>query len=535
MQKEKKLLLQYIDELNALQADPSFKEKVFNLDGSPSSPYLKLYSEVIQKYFDTKNTEEIKDFNTIKEQAQVRIKEKNISAKQNEENEQKFLDMFAEDKYKVLLDTLINFLTSTDKKEDLETVIHEFEEKFKDHEDKDLLTEILITEQDINLKEYIVKLLKVYDLIIDYEDDEKIITLQYFKHINNMINKSYYFKDYLEIMSNLKELFAEMELSSEESNLIIDLINYQNKLTKTDKEVMELELEYILLAEYIYINKFDKLIKKIIHKNTQNRYISSSVAGTISSSNTEKNLSSKHNKDDLLNLVKKEALSYAMEGFLIGMRRYDISMGNQLSTYMTWWLEQRVIYYIEKDSSLNKATKIIDNLKNYSFEDAEDEDFRFHKFDNIKYSNFNFQDIDDMSNSIIETEEVFFNYTQQDLVYDILVFFCKYKDIFMYHEYLLIKYDLLLENFIHFIDINPKQEIIDCFYEDINIFIKKLQKQEEYKDLKEFTKVTEFYKVAELLETYFNVEHSDFLSIKRSLKQKFINMLNKVFTNTEES
>jgi len=258
------------------------------------------------------------------------------------------------------------------------------------------------------------------------------------------------------------------------------------------------------------------------------------VSGTISSSNTEKNNQSKYNKDDLLNLVKREALSYAMEGFLIGMRRYDISMGNQLSTYMTWWLEQRVIYYIEKDSTLNKATKIIDNLKHYSFEDAEDEDFKFHKFDNIKYSNYNFQDIDDMSNSITESEDNFFNDVKTEVVYDILIFFCKYKDIFMYHEYLLIKYDLLLENFIYFIDINPKQEIIDCFYKDINIFIRKLQKQEGYENLEEFTKITEFYKISELLETYFNVEHSDFLSIKRSLKQKFINMLNKIFTDTEQ-
>jgi hypothetical protein len=258
------------------------------------------------------------------------------------------------------------------------------------------------------------------------------------------------------------------------------------------------------------------------------------VSGTISSSNTEKAQLSKYNKDDLLNLVKREALSYAMEGFLIGMRRYDISMGNQLSTYMTWWLEQRVIYYIEKDSTLNKATKIIDNLKNYSFEDAEEDDFKFHKFDNIKYSNFNFQDIDDLSNVIVEQEAVFFNNTQLELTYDILIFFCKYKDIFMYHEYLLIKYDLLLENFIHFIDINPKEEIIECFYKDINIFVKKLQKEEDYKDLKEFTKVTEFYKISELLESYFNVQHSDFLSIKRSLKQKFMNMLNKIFTETKE-
>jgi hypothetical protein len=451
MKKHKQQLEQYIKELKELREDEAFKEKVFHLDGSPNSPYLILYSKVIQKYFDTKNTEELKDFNFIKEYAKNLIKEKNISNKEYEKLEEKYNKIFEEHEDKFLLDTII----------------------FKKY----------------NCREYFDITEKLNDLIVDYTEEEK--------------------------------------------ELIYKILKYNNNKSKIEKEIIELELEYILLTEYIYINKFDKLIKKIIHKNTQNRYISSSVSGTISSSNTEKNNQSKYNKDDLLNLVKREALSYAMEGFLIGMRRYDISMGNQLSTYMTWWLEQRVIYYIEKDSTLNKATKIIDNLKHYSFEDAENEDFRFHKFDNIKYSNYNFQDIDDMSNSITESEDNFFNNVKTEVVYDILIFFCKYKDIFMYHEYLLIKYDLLLENFIYFIDINPKQEIIDCFYKDINIFIRKLQKQEGYENLEEFTKVTEFYKISELLETYFNVEHSDFLSIKRSLKQKFINMLNKIFTDTE--
>lgn len=451
MKKHKQQLEQYIKELKELREDEAFKEKVFHLDGSPNSPYLILYSKVIQKYFDTKNTEELKDFNFIKEYAKNLIKEKNISNKEYEKLEEKYNKIFEEHEDKFLLDTII----------------------FKKY----------------NCREYFDITEKLNDLIVDYTEEEK--------------------------------------------ELIYKILKYNNNKSKIEKEIIELELEYILLTEYIYINKFDKLIKKIIHKNTQNRYISSSVSGTISSSNTEKNNQSKYNKDDLLNLVKREALSYAMEGFLIGMRRYDISMGNQLSTYMTWWLEQRVIYYIEKDSTLNKATKIIDNLKHYSFEDAENEDFRFHKFDNIKYSNYNFQDIDDMSNSITESEDNFFNDVKTEVVYDILIFFCKYKDIFMYHEYLLIKYDLLLENFIYFIDINPKQEIIDCFYKDINIFIRKLQKQEGYENLEEFTKVTEFYKISELLETYFNVEHSDFLSIKRSLKQKFINMLNKIFTDTE--
>ena len=452
MKKHKQQLEQYIKELKEFKEDEAFKEKVFHLDGSPNSPYLILYSKVIQKYFDTKNTEEIKDFNFIKEYAKNLIQEKNISNKEYEKLEQKYNEIFEEHEDKFLLDTII----------------------FKKY----------------NCREYFDITEKLNDLIIDYTEEQK--------------------------------------------ELIYKILKYHNNKTKIEKEIIELELEYILLTEYIYVNKFDKLIKKIIHKNTQNRYISSSVSGTISSSNTEKNNQSKYNKDDLLNLVKREALSYAMEGFLIGMRRYDISMGNQLSTYMTWWLEQRVIYYIEKDSTLNKATKIIDNLKHYSFEDAEDEDFKFHKFDNIKYSNYNFQDIDDMSNSITESEDNFFNDVKTEVVYDILIFFCKYKDIFMYHEYLLIKYDLLLENFIYFIDINPKQEIIDCFYKDINIFIRKLQKQEGYENLEEFTKITEFYKISELLETYFNVEHSDFLSIKRSLKQKFINMLNKIFTDTEQ-
>lgn len=453
MNKHKKLLLQYIDELKELRDDPEFKEKVFNLDGSPNSPYLQLYSKVIKKYFDTKNTEEIKDFNSIKVVSQNRVKEKNITDRQ-----------FSKLKIK-------------------------YKELFDNHEDKFLLDTLLF--------------------------------------------KKYTCREYVDILEKLKDL--TVDYSEEEKENIFKILKYHNNLSKIEKEIILLELEYILLTEFIYINKFDKLIKKIIHKNTQNRYISSSVSGTISSSSSEKLQTSKYNKDDLLNLVKREALSYAMEGFLIGMRRYDISMGNQLSTYMTWWLEQRVIYYIEKDSTLNKATKIIDNLKHYSFEDTEVDDFKFHKFDNIKYSNFNFQDIDDMTNSIVENADSFFDNAQHDLVQDILVFFCKYKDdIFMYHEYLLIKYDLLLENFIYFIDINPKQEIIDCFYKDINIFIKKLKKEEGYENISEFSKVTEFYKISELLESYFNVEHSEFLSIKRSLKQKFVNMLNKIFTATEE-
>jgi len=235
---------------------------------------------------------------------------------------------------------------------------------------------------------------------------------------------------------------------------------------------------------------------------------------------------------NLFERLKNEAVSYATEGFLIGIRKYSTNSKTKLITYVTWWIKQRIVYYIENFSSINKGKKTIYDEENFEIErDEETGKIKFSKYANIKFENYNFVKSDDIG-KYEELEKMQMNgdiFSRHDgKIYDILTFFCRHNDIFLPFEYLLIKYDILLEEYIYYIDIAKDEEIKTCFYKQI-IKVNELLKSKGYPDIMEFGGIKEYYKLPETLMLYFNVEKKEYLTIKRILKQKLINILKNVF------
>ena len=86
----------------------------------------------------------------------------------------------------------------------------------------------------------------------------------------------------------------------------------------------------------------------------------------------------------------------------------------------------------------------------------------------------------------------------------------------------------MYETYIYFTLIDPNEQIKECFYKDVNKIIDKLSV--DFPELKDFKPHENVNKLPDLLETFFNLEHSEYLAVRRTLKQKFVNILTKVFS-----
>jgi|SaaInlV_100m_DNA_6_1039743.scaffolds.fasta_scaffold03043_2 hypothetical protein len=281
------------------------------------------------------------------------------------------------------------------------------------------------------------------------------------------------------------------------------------------------EFEYISLIEMVFIEKYKKLINKTINNTINGRVVGN--AGDILGKD-EGGIHTKKgpNRQEKL---KGEAQSYAIEGFLLGMRRYQPSAGTKLITYVTYWVNQRIVMYVERSSSLNKAKKSFNGLDEYTMED----NVNYKVYDNIKYTNYNFVNIGDMAGSISqESTDIIDTVDERKKLIKILRFFCENKDLLLYYEYLILKYDILYETYIYFTLIDPNEQIKECFYKDVNKIIDKLSV--DFPELKDFKPHENVNKLPDLLETFFNLEHSEYLAVRRTLKQKFVNILTKVFS-----
>jgi len=323
--------------------------------------------------------------------------------------------------------------------------------------------------------------------------------------------------DFKRTKSNVIKLFEDTNTDTHK-----ELIAKHPELTTRH---IKKEFEYIALIEMVFIEKYKKLIKKSINTTINNRVIGN--AGDILGI-ADINLSSKGPTRQ--EKLKDEALSYAIEGFLLGMRRYQPSSGTKLITYVTYWINQRIVMYVERASSLNKGKKTFDGLNNYDMDNIESDDFSYKKFDNIKYTNYSFVNIGDMSTSLsIDNEHIIDSADDKTKLLKILRFFCENKDLLLYYEYLILKYDILYESYLYFAIFNPIEAIEKCFFEDVRKIVSKLSVS--YPELKDFEPHENYNKLPELLELFFDLEHSDYLSIRRTLKQKFVNILTKVFSH----
>lgn len=333
------------------------------------------------------------------------------------------------------------------------------------------------------------------------------------------------FLNFKEAKNNILKLFK-----SEEENLEAEELLKKYEILEINPNVnvrvLKKEFEFLSTLELIYLEKYNKLIKKTINNSVKTRIVGN--AGDILSSEEvrQKDIKGPSRQEKL----KQEAHSYAIEGFLLGMRRYQPSSGNKLITYTTYWLNQRVIYYIEKSSSLNKPKKTFDGLSSYEFESSnEEEEFLYKKYAHIKYTNYNFVNIGDMATNLnADIGDASYTLDQEKKLLKILRFFCENKDLLLYYEYLLLKYDILFETYLYFTFEKPNEAVKKCFFKDVEHMVTILS-QNDHPELVGFNVHKDFNKIEEILYAFFDLEHSDYLSVRRTLKQKFLNILTKVF------
>jgi len=351
----------------------------------------------------------------------------------------------------------------------------------------------------------------------DSNDSETLI------EYNTILNKYFDLTDsdsLLDFKKTKSNLIKEFEDNTSET---------YERLTSLQPELnvrhIKKEFEYVALIEMVFIEKYKKLIKKSINKTINNRVIGNAgdILGTVDNTAMGSKGPTRQEK------LKEEALSYAIEGFLLGMRRYQPSSGTKLITYVTYWINQRIVTYVERASSLNKGKKTFDGLADYDMDNQESET-GYKKYDNIKYTNYSFVNIGDMSTSLsVDNDYVIDSADDKAKLLKILRFFCENKDLLLYYEYLILKYDILYETYLYFAVFSPVEEVQKCFFEDVQKIIDKLSPQ--YPELEGFEPHENYNKLPELLELFFNLEHSDYLSIRRTLKQKFVNILTKVFSH----
>lgn len=357
-------------------------------------------------------------------------------------------------------------------------------------------------------KEYIKEL---QDVVLD-ENIDKLVLKYDDSHNSKILN--YYFSiihKYFD-SSNSEELIAFSEKKKEVAE----------NIPKEERYEFKKNMEFAQLVEFIYMKKYDRHIKKIIYNETKKKFFSG---------NTNYN---PLQEPTFADNIRREAESYAIEGFLIGIRKYEPSSKNKLITYVTWWINQRVNFYIEKHSTINKGHKKIikdeDMVEGFVKDDGE---LEFKKYANIQFENYKFVKTDDLeeNNNVSQLSMKDEGYNRHDgKIYDILKFFCSHKDLFLDFEYLIIKYDILLEEYVYFIDDMKDKEIEKCFYSEINHVIEILRNK-GYQELEPFEKIKRYHKLPEALMLFVNLEKSEYLSVKRILKQKLTNILKNVFLN----
>ena len=362
-----------------------------------------------------------------------------------------------------------------------------------------------ITEE--RTKEYILEMTNIamsenINVLVESVDDN--YTSELLKYYSTIMLK--YFDQ-----ENSNELISFKETKEEVGSKIKD---------PKKKMVFKREMELLSLIEYIYMTKYDKLIKKLIYKTTKTRFFH-----TTGGYNPL-------NDPAFYENLKNEAVSFATEGFLIGIRRYHPKSQTKLITYVTWWIQQRIVYFIEKYSTINKGHKVIINDEDMIEKEYDHNgELKFNKYANIKFENYNFIKTEDVERpddleKLTSMEEGYDRHGGK--IYDIVQFFCQNNDLFLYFEYLIIKYDILLEEYIYFIDNVKDEQIKECFYKQINEVVDTL-KRRGYKELEDFQGVDTYHKLPETLILFFNLDKSEYLSVKRVLKQKLVNILKNVF------
>lgn len=510
----------YISEFHLLLASKNLFEDIGNFDDTHNSETLKYYEKTISKYANQDNSNELIGFKFLKEN-QYNIHELIIEI-------QKFIQETPEVTEEILLSFLNEGKSTGEIIEDNNNI-----STLEDEDEDDIEEEPEVEDKikGFNQVEHFSELKKKrISFLISYILNQKIkatnskgkILFEEYGIIHNgevlLFNKIISIEEN-DTLSKTKKLKFEI-IKDKKADILNNLKEYTEKYITGVRYHMDRDFELIGLIEYIYIYKYDRLIKKEIFTQIKNRFF------------VGKNIYNPLQDPNLFERLKGEAISFATEGFLIGIRKYSTKSKNKLITYVTWWIKQRIVYYIENFSSINKGKKTIQTEEQFDIErDEETGKIIFNKYANIKFENYNFVKSDDIG-KYEELEKLQMNgdvFSRHDgKIYDILQFFCKHNDIFAPFEYLFIKYDILLNEYIYYMDIAKDEEITACFYKQI-IDVNNLLKSKGYPDIMEFGSIKEYYKLPETLMVYFNVEKKEYLTIKRILKQKLINILKNVF------
>ena len=511
----------YISEFHLLLASNTLFEDIIKFDDTHNSETLKYYEKTISKYANQDNSNELIGFKSLKEN-QYNIHELIVEIqrylKETEDiTEDILLSFLNENKSagEIIEDNNSINTLDEEEEEDDEEAEDEVEEKIKGFNQAEHFSEL----KKKRLSFFIAYLLN--QKIKATNSKGKVIFEEYGVIYNEevlLLNDIISIEEN-ETLSKTKKLKFET-IDKNEKNIKNKLIEYTENYVTGVKYHMDRDFELIGLIEYIYIYKYDRLIKKEIFQQIKNRFF------------VGKNIYNPLQDPNLFERLKGEAISFATEGFLIGIRKYSTKSKNKLITYVTWWIKQRIVYYIENFSSINKGKKTIQTEEQFDIErDEETGKIIFQKYANIKFENYNFVKSDDIG-KYEELEKLQMNgdvFSRHDgKIYDILQFFCKHNDIFAPFEYLFIKYDILLNEYIYYMDIAKDDEITACFYKQI-IDVNNLLKSKGYPDIMKFGSIEKYHKLPETLMVYFNVEKKEYLTIKRILKQKLINILKNVF------
>ena len=499
-----------INEYSEITRSNNLFEIINKFDDGYKSSTLEYYEKTINKYVNQNNSNELISFKMLKEN------QYNMHTLMKE-------TIFFLEEMDITNDILDSLLLV---KEDTVEEVKSIKEIITTEEDE-VITEpepeekIKGFDQKAHYKEQKIK--RMSDLIGDLKNNiilEKTKTKSVEIGYGVIFEDKVVTRDEIIILEDTKKTYEYKEVKNTTKIYKKKRIKILKEEISKKKFEMDMDFELLGLVEYIYLYKYDRLIKKEIYTQIKKRFF------------VGKNIYNPMQDMNLFDRLKNEAISFATEGFLIGIRKYSTLSKTKLITYVTWWIKQRIVYYIENFSSINKGKKTIHDEESFEIQkDEETGEIKFNKYANIQFENYNFIKSDDIA-KYEELEKLQFSndmFSRHDgKIYDILTFFCRHNEIFLPFEYLLIKYDILLEEYIYFIETAKDKEIKDCFYKQINE-VNDILKSKGYKDLMDFDGIKEYYKLPETLMLYFNVEKKEYLTIKRILKQKLINILKNVF------
>jgi len=386
---------------------------------------------------------------------------------------------------------------------------------------------------------------------IDIEKDIKTFTI-FHEKFNKLIKKETYFLNDKIGKIGLKKTADWIDDSYESKylrlyNIIINkFFNTQNTEIilnfKTARELLKEQcknlkeeillknyLEFTSVLEYIYYEKYSNLVSKIVHYNINNRYI-----GNILTDSDETQYSQEEKGVINNNIIKREAKSYAFEGFVVGIKKYNPKSKTKLFTYVHWWIQQRVVYFIERKASINSCTKSKVNIQEeYTMEDMDNQKVSTDKYQQTKYINYAFVSSSGVTNLTKDEDTDEFEKYMNEKYFEIIKYLiCGDIELLRYYEYLILKYDILLDVFIGFVESRKDEEVSACFFKDLEV-LNNLTGVEEF-DFKNI----KFYEMSQNLEDFFKLEHTEYLKIRRNIKQKLVNLVkrihNKAFGDDEQ-